>query len=195
MFGLKSRIEYSLVNKANNYTLPLIGINLKSIKADRERLQDKTGIMSRFYNGTLEGVRRPTPITIGVTLTIVTKFMTDMYQIAGKFFTLFQPYCVYSWAVPSDDRFSYEELRNKIEWDMNLQLETHEKLTQEDEERYTATMNFSVQGWLFTNQKSCVEGIILDIGTSVIAENDLEARIIVPDGEPASMSPFAPLAD
>lgn len=79
VFGLKSRVEYSLVNKTGNYTLPLIGINLKTIKADKERLQDKSGIISRNYEGTLEGVRRPTPITIGVSLTIVTKYMTDMY--------------------------------------------------------------------------------------------------------------------
>lgn len=78
---------------------------------------------------------------------------------------------------------------------MNLQMETHEKLTQEDEEHYSATMNFNIQGWLFTNSKSCVEGIILDIGTSVIAENDVDARIVVPEGENASMSPFAPLVD
>lgn len=195
VFGLKSRILYSLVNKAQNYTLPLIGISIRSIKADKERLQDKQNIISRFYNGTLEGMRRPTPISIGVNLTIVAKYMTDMYQMFGKFATQFQPYCVYSWAVPSDDNFSYEELRNKIEWDMNLNIEQHDKLTETDEDRYAGTMSFEIQGWLFSNAKSCVEGIILDIGTSVIAESDVDARILTPEGEPASMSPFRPLVD
>lgn len=56
-------------------------------------------------------------------MTIIAKYMTDLYQIFGKFMTQFQPYCVYSWLVPSNDNFSKEELRNKIEWDMNLNMD------------------------------------------------------------------------
>lgn len=77
---------------------------------------------------------------------------------------------------------------------MNATIDTKDKLTESDEDRFTATLSFSVQGWLFPESKSCIEGIILDIGTSVIAENDLETRTLDAYGLEMD-SPFRPLAD
>lgn len=177
VFGPKTRILYQLVNKAKNYTLPLVSISLKGIKADKERMTDKLNRISRYYDGEVEGYARPTPITIDLQVTIITKLMTDMYQLYGKLATQFQPYCVYSWAVPSDSKFSYEELRNKVEWDMNISLDARDKVTEADEDKFTGSMNFSVQGWLFPENKACEGGIILDIGSTVMPSVDVQQRI------------------
>lgn len=77
---------------------------------------------------------------------------------------------------------------------MNLSMDVQEKRNETDEDRYTATLNFTVEGWLFSGYKSCTEGIILDIGTSVIAENDVAARTWNEDGL-ESAYPFAPIVD
>lgn len=194
VFGMKSRILTALVNKSKNYVLPVICLSVKSIKADKERLTDKMNLVSRYYDGQLEGYEKPTPITITVQMTIVTKHVTDLWQLLGKFMTSFRPYRMYSWLVPSYDKFSREELRNKIEWDMNTSIDMKEKLTETDEDKHTATLQFSVQGWLFPENKSCVDGIILDIGSSVVAESDLEIRTFDEGGFIETKS-YVPLVD
>lgn len=191
--GPKQRIVYHLTNKNKNYTLPCIGVTLTGIKADKERLLDKTSPITRMYEGELEGYQRPAPITLTVKMTVWAKFMSDIYQVFGKIATQFQPYAVYSWAVPAQNGFSYEELRNKVEWDMNLALETKEQLQESDEDKFAGTMTFTIQGWLFPQFKRCVEGIILDIGSSIISEGDVEARTII-DGLNANQA-FRPLVD
>lgn len=50
VFGTKARVLMQLVNKAKNYTLPLIVVSLKSIKADKERLADKLNAVTRYYD-------------------------------------------------------------------------------------------------------------------------------------------------
>lgn len=176
VFGPKSRIIYQLVNKAKNYTLPLFSINMKGIKVDKERMADKYNKILRKYEGEVEGYTRPTPITIDLQVTIITKYITDLYQMYGKLATQFQPYCVYSWAVPSGKEFSYEELRNKVEWDMNVSIDARDKVTESDEDKFTGTMNFSVQGWLFPENKGCERGIITDIGSTIMPSMDTLIR-------------------
>lgn len=144
VFGPKARILYQLVNKSKNYTLPLIAIQLKSIRVDKERMADKLNRVTRYYDGTLEGFARPIPITIDVQVSAITKYATDSYQLFGKIATQFTPYCVYSWAVPAAGNMSYEELRNKAEWDLSWSFEARDKLTETDEDKSVASGNFSI---------------------------------------------------
>jgi hypothetical protein len=137
----------------------------------------------------LEGYKRPTPITISLKVSIITKLVTDLYQIYGKLATQFQPELFFSWAVPTNQGVhGIEELRNKIEWDFNISFDNREKLTETDEDRYVGTMNFNVQGWLFPTQRGCQGPPILDIGTSVLVSNELENRI---DGLINKVNPLA----
>ena len=177
VIGPKQRILQHLVNKAKNYTLPCINIQLTGVKADKDRMLDKTGRrITGYRGGETEGYARPVPVTLSVKMTVIAKLMSDIYQIFAKVATQFQPYCVYSWVVPHLDGYGLEELRNKVEWDMNFNIEAREQLNEGDEERYTGTFGFQVQGWIFPEPKRCVEGVILDIGTSVVSETDVEAR-------------------
>lgn len=192
--GPKQRIVYNLQNKAKNYTLPLVAVSITGIRTDKDRILDKNNGVHRVYQGELEGYARPVPITISVKVIIYAKFFSDVYQIWGKIASLFQPYAVYSWAVPCMDGYSYEELRNKIEYDLGLSLDVKEQLTESDEDRASATMNFSIQGWLFPQFKKCVEGVVLDIGTSVTAQSDLDTRVTFENGL-NGMWAYRPLVD
>ena len=177
-FSTKSRVLLMTLNSAKNFTLPCVAIELTGIKADKERLAAKNHNINRFQFGLSEGYKRPTPITITLKVSIITKLVTDLYQIYGKLATQFQPELFYSWVVPTNIGIhGVEELRNKIEWDFNVSFDNREKITENDEDRYVGTMNFSVQGWLFPTQRECQGKPILDIGTSVLVTNELENRI------------------
>jgi hypothetical protein len=69
-----------------------------------------------------------------------------------------------------------EELRNKVEWDFNLSLESKETLKEDDEDRFIGKMSFDIQGWLFHNHKSC-KNAVLDIGTTSLVTDELEKRL------------------
>ena len=70
-----------------------------------------------------------------------------------------------------------EELRNKVEWDFDLNIDSKESLKEDEEERYTGKMSFTVQGWIFHNHKCDVGPPIFDIGTTELVSNELENRI------------------
>lgn len=178
-FAKKSRLLTMLVNNAKNFSLPCVSIDLKGISADKERLAAKNTPIQRYYSDVNAAYKRPTPITLNLSVSIVTKLLTDLYQIYGKFCSQFQPYKVISWKVPKNHGLDYdEELRNKVEWDFNLSLEDKAQLTENDEDRYIGTMNFSVQGWIFPTHNSCDGPPILDIASSIVVSDELYNRIL-----------------
>ena len=81
----------------------------------KERLAAKHTPIQRYFNDVNEAYKRPTPITLSLSVSIVTKLITDLYQIYGKFCSQFQPYQVISWKVPKNVGINHdEELRNKL---------------------------------------------------------------------------------
>lgn len=178
-FATKSRALLMLLNGAKNFTLPCVVIEVTGIKADKNRLANKQSIISRVDSTNLsEGYKYPTPIEISVTLHIITKYKTDLFQIYGNLASKFQPECFISWIVPTEERVKrVEELRNKVEWDFNLDMDSKETLKEEDEDRFTGKMSFTIQGWLFHNHRDYLGNTILDIGTTELVTNELENRI------------------
>lgn len=177
VFGTKQRIIYDLNNKAKNFTLPVVAISITSIKADKERLAAKYNEINTYENDTFYTYDRPTPITISLSVNIITKYITDLYQIFARLCANFQPYRTYSWYVPQADGKKVTELRNKITWDFNLSTDFKDSTKEDDEDRFTGKMNFDIEGWIFNNAKACLSNIILDIGTSEIYTSDLESRV------------------
>ena len=178
-FAKKSRLLTMLVNNAKNFTLPCVSIDLKGITADKDRLAAKNTPIQRYFDDVNEAYKRPTPISLSISVSIVTKLLTDLYQIYAKFCSQFQPYKVISWKVPKNVGISHdEELRNKVEWDFNLSLEDKTQITEDIEDRYVGTMNFTIQGWIFPTHLSCDGPPILDIASSIIVTDELYSRMI-----------------
>lgn len=177
-FTTKSRALLMSLNSAKNFVLPCVVCEVTGIQADKERLAAKKTMISRYKNNLLHGYQYPTPITISVSLNIVTKYKSDLFQIYGNLATLFQPECFISWIVPTNPGIhGVEELRNKVEWDFNMNLESKETIKEEDEDRFIGKMSFSIQGWLFRNPRECFQPPILDIGTTTLVTNELENRL------------------
>lgn len=177
-FATKSRVLLMQLNGAKNFPLPAVIVQVTGISADKERLAAKNNMVNRYANGLLEGYKRPTPITISVTVHIVTKYKSDLFQIYGKLCSQFQPECFISWMVPTNAGIKgIEELRNKVEWDLNIDIDSKETLKEEDEDRFTGKMTFKIQGWMFHNHRECQGPSIIDIGTTALVTNELENRI------------------
>lgn len=181
IWGVKQRVIYDIVNKAKNFILPCVIINLKSIKADKERIAAKFDKIRRNQSARDSfSYARPTPIVLSLDVTIISKYRSDLYQIYGKLATQFQPYCTYSWLVPySQDlpKEQYEELKNKIEWDFNLDIDFADTMKETQETRFSGKMGFQVEGWLFPEMKSDKGNIIFDIGTTNYTPQELKGRL------------------
>lgn len=117
ILGTKQRVMLDIINKAKNYELPVVIISLNGISFVKERQAAKNRDITVSSNDLDSSYARPTPISIKAEVTIMTKYMTDLYQIYGKLATQFQPSLAYSWFVPQNIESNWVELRNKIEWD------------------------------------------------------------------------------
>lgn len=177
-FATKSRVLLMLLNGAKNFALPCVVVQVTGISADKDRLAAKNNMISRYNNGLTQGYKRPTPITISVTVNIITKYKTDLFQIYGKLCSQFQPQCFISWMVPTNSGIKgVEELRNKVQWDLNIDIDSKQSLKEQEQDRFTGKMSFKIQGWMFHNPRQCQGASILDIGTTTLVSNELENRI------------------
>jgi hypothetical protein len=83
---------YDLVNKAQNLTVPVVAVNITSVSRDENRVFNK---LNGFYfsKGTSDTsakskstfVASPIPVNIGINMSILTKFQSDMDQIISNF--------------------------------------------------------------------------------------------------------------
>lgn len=183
-FGSKSRTLYFLTNKAKNIVYPVVVINLKNIKMNTERLQDKwNNIYRKVDDDMIESYDKPIPITLTLTVNIIAMMQTDLYQIWGHIARQFKPSQFYSWCVPGTRAHNYEEQRNKVTWNGDFDIETRDKLQETEEDVYKGSMNFEVEGWLYPEEKKEDYPIITDIGTTVPIEPDTYYRTTNEYGE------------
>lgn len=177
ILGTKQRVMLDIINKAKNYELPIVIISIGGISFNKDRMAAKNQLITINTPSADSSYARPTPVTIKIEVTIMTKYMTDLYQIYGKLATQFQPAITYSWFVPQVMNANWSELRNKIVWDGELNLDVRTEAKNSDEDKFTGKMSFSIDGWLFPTMNKCAEGIIYNIGTSVVPSEDTLSRI------------------
>lgn len=177
ILGTKQRVMLDIINKAKNYELPVVIISMSGISFVKERQASKNQPIN-VHSAALDSVyARPTPVSIKVEVTIMAKYMTDLYQIYGKLATQFQPALAFSWFVPQNMDHNWVELRNKIEWDGELSLDIRAESKNSDEDKFTGKMGFTIDGWLFPTMNKCVNGIIYNIGTTIVPNEDTLSRI------------------
>jgi len=157
VYAPKQRVIHDLINKAKHITLPVIAINVTSIKRDPKRVFNKlTGsYVSRVQLGTLEGdlahedfIRQPVPIDINISMSILTKFQSDMDQILSNFIPYANPYIIISWKVPIEHATVEQEIRSEVMWDENMSM-TYPTDPGSDSYRVAADTTFTIKGWLF----------------------------------------------
>ena len=160
VYAPKQRVLYDLVNLAQNITVPVVSVNLTSVSRDESRVFNK--IEGYYYShGTSDTTGQPTsiqykspvPVNISVSMSIMTKFQSDMDQIISNFVPYNNPYIILSWKVPNDlvtGGFSIpQEIRSEVLWDGNISLSYPTDIAASEKYKIIGDTSFTIKGWLF----------------------------------------------
>lgn len=148
------RVLLDIINKSQNITVPVIAVNVTSIDRDENRVFNK---IEGFYDAPSSGVSKttprvpmPVPINLGVAVTILTNYQSDMDQILSNFVPYSNPYLIISWKIPFEFGLpELSEIRSEVLWSGSIQVEQPIELQATDKPRFQSTTNFTIKGWLF----------------------------------------------
>lgn len=151
----KLRLMMDIINANENFTLPVVAIDLKNITRDVNRVFNKTASFS--LNGTRSGTpstvaqfRTPVPVKLEVNMSILAGFQLDLEQIASNFIAYFNPYIILSYKVPSNIGPEYDlEVRSKAIWSGSLNISTPDTQTHAEKFKRTGDTSFTIDAWIY----------------------------------------------
>lgn len=164
----KQRVLYDIVNEQHNITLPVVAVNLTGVSRDNDRVFNKLDgfYMQKIYNrqtATYSKIPTPTPVNLSVSLSIITKFQSDLDQILSNFVPYNNPYIILSWKVPeSADLSYYGEIRSEVLWDGNVNITPPIDLGSSDKYNIVADTTFTIKGWLFKKFEESSNIFVID---------------------------------
>jgi hypothetical protein len=182
MYAPKQRVIYDLTNKNKHITLPAIAVNITSVSRDPDRVFNKIYGQPHFRVDMLDGneiknksdhLRSPVPVNIGISMSILTKYQSDMDQILSNFIPYSNPYIVISWKLPDNLIQQAQEIRSPVIWDGNINVTYPTELPATTPYRVSADTSFTIKGWLFKYQ-SDQEGIIYTVKTNFTPLIDID---------------------
>jgi hypothetical protein len=161
VYAPKQRVLESLRTPApGGLSVPAIAINISSLQRDGARGFNKnSGFESdakSLYGQDLDFIkftRQPVPINIGINMSIITKYQTDMDQILSNFIPYCDSYIIISWKMPAGYNKDYE-IRTEILWSGNVNMVYPTDLPPSQSFRITADTSFTIKGWLFKSEES-----------------------------------------
>lgn len=160
LYSPKQRVLYDLVNKAQNIDIPCIAVNITSISRDESRVFNK---LDGFYENSVSKsyfYKTPIPVNIDVSMSIITKYQTDLDQILTNFVPYTNPYIIISWKVPKDVNLPYlQEIRSEVLWSGSIGMNYPTELDGSSKYRITADTSFTIKGWMFRNDNNPVSNI------------------------------------
>lgn len=156
VFMPKSRTLEDLINKAQHWKLPVIGISPGNIRRNSKRVFNKidgsyfadtrSNTASSWYN-----LLQPVPIDITVNVSIISRFQQDIDQILTNFIPYTDPYFVVSWKWPDNIPFSDFEIRSHVIWNENVDLQYPLDIAKEAAYWIVANTSFTIESWMFKN--------------------------------------------
>lgn len=184
VYGPKKRVLYDIINAAKATTLPVVALDLKGFSHDTTRIFNKNG---EFFDTIISGDNcaqylTPTPIKLNYSITIITRYRTDIEQIISNIIPHCNPYFVISIKVPSDFKLLGEqEIREVVTWNGNINIEHPDPINKDAKSIYTATTDFTVNGWLFKPEQPAAKPIY-EINADVIDDlvedwDDIEVHV------------------
>jgi len=170
VYSPKQRVLFDLVNRAQNITIPVVAVSINGISRDEDRVFNKIegyyysrGFDNATQQPTSINYKSPVPVNISISMSIVTKFQSDMDQILSNFIPYNNPYIVISWRVPDNmapGGFSIpQEIRSEVLWDGSVQLSYPTDINATEKYKVVGDTAFTIKGWLFPAQKKDVGNI------------------------------------
>ena len=157
VYSPKERVLFDIVNKAQNITLPAVAISQTSLERDESRVFNKlygfdlAQIQSdNSYRNIIKHIGMPVPINVGISMSIICKYQTDLDQIISNFVPYNNPYVILSWKVPKSFNLSnINEIRSEVLWNGSISYTLPIDTTGSDKFHYVADTTFTIKGWLF----------------------------------------------
>ena len=182
VYAPKQRVVHDLVNKNKHFTLPVIAVSISSVSRDSERVFNK--IAGSFHDrvdnfagheitSKSDHLRPPVPVNIGVSMSILTRYQSDMDQILSNFVPYNNPYIVISWKIPDGLLQKDQEIRSQVLWDGNINIQYPTDLPASQPYRVSADTSFTIKGWLFKYQNDPA-GIIYKVTSNFTPILDIE---------------------
>ena len=162
VYGPKKRVLYDIINAAKATTLPVVALDLKGFSHDTSRIFNKNG---EFFDTVISGDNcaqylTPTPIKLNYGITIITRYRTDIEQIISNIIPHCNPYFVISIKVPPEFKLlKDQEIREVVTWSGNINIEHPDPINKDAKSIYTATTDFTVNGWLFKPEQPAAKPI------------------------------------
>lgn len=170
VYSPKERVLHDLVNKAQHITLPAVAFWITRISRDQSRVFNKlegqywtNNISPNPYNkSTSDHNLQPVPVNIDISVSILTKFQSDMDQILSNFVPYSDPYFILSW---SREGMPNIEIRSEVLWSGDLNMTYPVEQTPDKTTRVVCDTGFTIKGWLFKYDANPV-GRIFKIDTN-----------------------------
>jgi len=184
VYSPKSRVYATLNTPApGGLTVPAVAVNISSISRDNTRVFNKLEGFSVTPNSTsnnnyLKKIPQPVPINIGVNMTIVTKFQSDMDQIITNFAPYCDPYIIISWKLPFANNY---EIRTEVLWSGQINLNYPIDIGASQVFRISAETSFTIKGWLFKKTDEIIKKIYTIDESFFISDNPSQDFFTLPE--------------
>lgn len=167
LYAPKQRVLFDIVTPGQNLTLPVVSITINGLTRDENRVFNK---IAGFYvpqgdadtrrKALTNYFRTPTPIDIGINMSILTRYQTDMDQILSNFIPFNNPYIILSWQIPSAYNLSApQEIRSEVLWNGTINLEYPVEQDPTSKSLIVADTSFTIKGWIFPEETDPVKNI------------------------------------
>lgn len=175
VYAPKQRVLHDLINKAQHITLPVVAITIQSISRDPTRVFNKimgshftlNSSMSATHSGRM---LQPVPVDIVVSMSVITRYQTDMDQIISNWAPYTDPYITLSW---KRQDLPGQEIRSNVHWNGTLAMQYPVDINYAQPARVTMDTIFTIKGWLFKNDQTPI-GFIYNIDADFTAVKQLE---------------------
>jgi hypothetical protein len=178
LYAPKQRVLQDIINENKTLTLPVVSVNVNSISRDESRVFNK--LDGFYYQGNIgedkvsRHIKAPIPVNIELSVSILTRYQTDMDQILSNFVPFCNPYVVVSWKIPEDFGLSVDqEIRSEVMWNGDVSLNYPTELAGNQKARVTGDTSFTIKGWLFKDTDD-PQGNIFYIDNNFRLETELE---------------------
>jgi hypothetical protein len=157
VYAPKERVLFDIVNKAQNITVPAVSIAQTSLQRDESRVFNKIYGFDvaqtrpdNSYRNITRHIGMPVPVNVGISMSIICKYQTDLDQIVSNFVPYNNPYVILSWKIPSSFNLAnVNEIRSEVLWDGSISYTQPIDTTGSDKFHFTADTSFTIKGWLF----------------------------------------------
>lgn len=140
---------------------------MNSFSRDESRVFNKNGgfykidtFLEKNNKNKTNFYRTPVPVNIGVTMSIMTKYQTDLDQIMSNFIPFCNPYAILSWKVPEEYNIPFvQEIRSEVFWNGDVKVDYPTDINGNRKYFITGDTSFTIKGWIFPPKENPINNI------------------------------------